>query len=192
MRHNSRGEQCGRKALSDRADILAFRFAMSLGHWRHAMVSGLSAYSFEAIPAVHRLIVAREEWHLIFRAALGANDGMHFTWCPLATHRAAGRLPTPRPTGGTAAWLVQQTLLLIKFLLTRAEDELLAALSTSQRLVFVHDSGTSSKATLGTRDFAHTSLCANPFVSHAQHRKITIAVHGLVRMVEARIHDSPT
>lgn len=87
------------------------------------------AHPLEAVAAIDRLIIARQERHLILFAALGADNGMHFARPTIST---AGRycLLAALPTIRAAAWLVEQSFLLIELLLTCRKDEILPALST--------------------------------------------------------------
>jgi hypothetical protein len=89
----------------------------------------LDAHSLEAIAAIDRLIITRQEWHLILFATLGADYGMHFARPTIST---TGRycLLAALPTIRAAAWLVEQSFLLIELLLALRKDEILPALST--------------------------------------------------------------
>jgi hypothetical protein len=87
-----------------------------------------NARPLEAITAIDGLIVARQERHLILFAALGADDGMHFArpTVPAGGHCLLAALSAI----WAAAWLVEQSFLLIELLLACREDEILSALPT--------------------------------------------------------------
>src|SRR5687768_2290556 len=87
----------------------------------------------EARAAVHRPIVARREWHYRLPAARAADRGVELAR-PFVRSGALGRCSA----GGAALGVVDQALAGIERLLARREDELLGAISTGQRTVFVH------------------------------------------------------
>jgi len=87
------------------------------------------AHPLEAITAIDGLIVARQEWHLVLFATLGADDGVHFarsTISPTGRHCLFAALSAIR----AATWLVEQSFLLVELLLTCRKDEILPAFST--------------------------------------------------------------
>src|SRR5690349_20435836 len=96
-----------------------------------SQVSALApdAHPLEAVTTIDRLIIARQERHLILFATLSADNSMHFA---RPTTSAAGRyrLLAALAAIRAAAWLVEQSFLLVELLLARRKDEILPALST--------------------------------------------------------------
>ena len=97
------------------------------------------ALCFEAVAAVHGTISAGLEGNLGFASAAIADHGEHL---PGST-TVAVLGTTGRAAGGAAAGLVLEALLSKEFLLTGRENELIAAVTTGQSLVFVHGNITS-------------------------------------------------
>src|SRR5581483_4202766 len=94
-----------------------------------------------AVAAIDGLVIAREEWDLTLRAAFRADDLVHFARPRVAATCSRHRLTPSRAALRAAARLVHQALLLVKLLLARREDEVLAAIAALQRLVLKHAPG---------------------------------------------------
>jgi len=94
----------------------------------HATALVPNARPLEAIAAIDGLIVARQERHLVLFAALGADDDMHFArpTVPAGGHCLLAALSAI----WAAAWLVEQSFLLVELLLACRKDEILSALPT--------------------------------------------------------------
>ena len=88
----------------------------------------------KALGAIDRLVVSRLERHLGGLAAGGADRVEHLALLLSALRVLAG-LPAFRAADGVVFEIVS----CIKFLLARAENEFLAAVSANQCSVFVHD-----------------------------------------------------
>src|SRR5258708_14467141 len=91
----------------------------------------LSARPLEAGAAVDGLVVARHEGHQRLAAALRADGGVHLTRGTLLPARGHPLAPLLAALGA-AAGLVAEALLLIDLLLSRADQDVLAAFSTAQ------------------------------------------------------------
>src|SRR3990170_3350927 len=107
------------------------------------MLSGAGANLVEAVRAVDRSIVAREERHQGLAPALGADRGVHLALPPVP---AAGADPqrTVLLGDGAAALatlgLVDEALAGVELLLPGGKDEVHAAVATADGLVGVHPS----------------------------------------------------
>ena len=91
-------------------------------------------HSGEAFAAVHRAIFPRQEGHLGFGAAIGADSVMHFTRGIAVVTGSLASLTAFAATGG----LVLEALFSIEFLFTSREDEFLATVTAYQRFVLIH------------------------------------------------------
>lgn len=80
-----------------------------------------------------------------FIPTLGADNRVHFAWRAVAgtSTGIAGAVAAGRPAGRTTGRLIHQTLLLVKFLLTRGEDKVAATIATLERFVLEVQLGTS-------------------------------------------------
>ena len=101
----------------------------------HSFISepGL-ALCFEALTAVHGTISAGLERNLGLAAAAIADHSVHLA----GSTTVAVLGTTGSAAGGAAAGLILEALLREKFLLTRRENEFVAALTAGQSFVFVH------------------------------------------------------
>jgi len=99
----------------------------------------------EAGTAIDGAVFRGQEWNLGFIPTLGTDNRVHFAWRAVAgTSTGIGCTIAARgPTGRTTGRLVHQTLLLIKFLLTRGEDEIVATVAAFERFVLEVQLGTS-------------------------------------------------
>jgi hypothetical protein len=95
----------------------------------------LHALLVEASAAVHRAISAGLEGHLGGLATLGANDIVHRAIAAVETAVGSLALVT---AGLAAARLILEALIGVELLLGRGENELIAALTAYQSLVFEH------------------------------------------------------
>jgi hypothetical protein len=95
----------------------------------------LHALLVEASAAVNRTISAGLEGHLSGLAALGANDIVHRAIAAVETTVGSLALVT---AGLAAAGLILEALIGVELLLGRGENELIAALTAYQSLVFEH------------------------------------------------------
>ncbi|HEX8807291.1 MAG TPA: hypothetical protein VF741_10085 [Candidatus Aquilonibacter sp.] len=101
----------------------------------------------KTIAAVHRLIATRVEWHLGHTAAIAAGRLEHLTRTrgtfAATTSHATAVLRAHGFARGTAIGatvrFVLKTFLLVKALLTGAEDELPATIHAVQHLIDVHE-----------------------------------------------------
>src|SRR5690242_8626838 len=92
----------------------ARRTAASLSMVTSGLVA--EAHALKAVAAIDRLVVARQEWHLILFATLGAGNDVHLARAPVPPaggHRLLAALATLR----AATWFVEQSFLLVKLLL---------------------------------------------------------------------------
>ncbi len=88
-------------------------------------------YSVIAGATVDRAVILGQEWHLCLSTALSANNGVHLSWSAFGSStRTARRIATCCTTGRTTTGLVHQPFLLVEFLLTGGEDEIITALTT--------------------------------------------------------------
>lgn len=88
-----------------------------------------NAHALEAIATIDGLIISWLERHLIFLATFSARNRVHLarsTISPTGRHRLFAALAAFR----AAAWLVEQSLLLVELLLPLGKDEFLPALAT--------------------------------------------------------------
>lgn len=99
----------------------------------------------EAGTAIDRAVFGGQEWNLRFIPTLGADNGVHFAWRAVAGTPTgiAGAIAAGSPAGRTTGGLVHQTLLLVKFLLTRGEDKVAATVAALERFVLEVQLGTS-------------------------------------------------
>ncbi len=80
---------------------------------------------------VDRAIILWQEWNLCLRTALSANNSVHLSWSTFGSStRTARRIATRCTTGRTTTGLIHQSFLLVEFLLTSGEHEIVTALTT--------------------------------------------------------------
>jgi len=91
------------------------------------------ALRLEALTAVNRTVSAGLEGHLRFCSATIADYGEHLTGSSIAVLGTASC-----SAGRAAAGLILEAFLGEEFLLTRRENEFVAAVTAGQSLVFVH------------------------------------------------------
>jgi hypothetical protein len=103
------------------------------------------AHLVEAGTAIDRAVFCGQEWNLRFIPTLGADNRVHFTRRSLAgtSSSIARAIAAHRPAGRAAGGLVHQPFLLVKFLLTRGEGEIVATVAAFERFVLVVQPGTS-------------------------------------------------
>ena len=97
------------------------------------VLEGAGADLVEARAAVHRPIVAWRERDDRLAAARTADRGVELAWALVGSGALRGR-----SAGRAALRVVDQALAGIEGLLAGREDELLGAIATGQRTVFVH------------------------------------------------------
>src|SRR5688500_4174682 len=103
--------------------------------------SGPGADLVEAVRAVHRPVVAREERHERLSAALGADGGVHLALAPVGPSGADAEGAVLLGDGAAALAalrLVDEPLAGVELLLAAREDEVHAAVPTADGLVGVH------------------------------------------------------
>lgn len=103
------------------------------------------AHFVEAGTAIDRAVFRGQERDLSLIPALGADDRVHLARGALAgtATTAARRVAAIRPAGRAAGRLVQQPLLLVKFLFACSEDEIAATVAALESFVNEVQPGTS-------------------------------------------------
>jgi hypothetical protein len=102
------------------------------------IAAGLTAgytHSIVAGTAIDRAIVLWQERHLRLHTALGADHSMHFAWGTLAAVAHPAGCAPRRTARRAATGLVHQAFLLVKFLLTSSEYEIVSAFPTPKGFV---------------------------------------------------------
>ncbi len=100
------------------------------------LVAG-DSYLVVAGAAIHGTIILGQEWNLCFGATFCTDDRVHLARSAFrASSHTVGCVAASRTAGGTAAGLIHQSFLLVKFLLACGKFEVATAVAACESFVY--------------------------------------------------------